>query len=187
MNDKPLANRRIALGITASIAAYKACELLRALTQAGADVRVILTPHATHFIGEPLLLSLSRNRVITGLFDADDDWTGHHIAIARWADLLLIAPATANIIGKAASGIADDILSTTILSVSCQVVFAPAMHSAMFQNPIVQANIAKLQKNGCVFIPPQNGPLASGEAGIGRLADIPVILATVLSLLKSPG
>lgn len=186
MNDKPLANRRIALGITGSVAAYKACDLLRSLTRAGADVRVILTRNAARFIGEATLLSLSRNRVITDMF-ASAAWAGDHISLARWAELLLIAPATANIIGKAASGIADEILSTTILSVPCKVVFAPAMHSAMFQHPVVQENIARLQKNGCEFIPPETGPLASGEEGIGRLAEISTILAKVLSLLKPPG
>lgn len=187
MNDKPLASRRIALGITGSIAAYKACDILRGLTQAGADVRVILTRHAARFIGEPLLLSLSRNRVLTDRSDSLDEWAGDHISIARWAELLLIAPATANIIGKAAAGIADDILSTTILSVECTVLFAPAMHSSMFQHPVVQDNIAKLQKHACQFIPPETGPLASGDEGIGRLANTATILATVVSLMKPPG
>ena len=187
MNEKPLANRRIALGITGSIAAYKACELLRRLTEAGADVRVILTRNAARFVGEAALLPLSRNPVLTDSVTGSGDWVADHIAVAQWAELLLIAPATANIIGKAASGIADDILSTTILSVRCKVVFAPAMNAVMFQHAVVQDNIAKLRKNGCEFVPPETGFLACAEEGIGRLADMNTILATVVSLLNPPG
>lgn len=187
MTEKALTNRRIALGITGSIAAYKGCELVRRLKEAGADVRVILTRNAAIFVGEATLLSLSGNCVITDPFQSADEWVGDHISVARWAELLLIAPATANIIGKAACGIADDVLSTTILSVGCKVVFAPAMNSAMFQHPVVQENIAKLRKNGCEFIPPESGFLACGEEGIGRLADVSTMLAAVVTLLKQPG
>jgi len=184
MSEVALSKRRVILGITGSVAAYKACELVRRLKQAGAEVRVVMTENARRFVGEACLLPLSENRVVTDLFGAPDQWVANHISLSRWADLLLIAPATANIIGKAAAGIADDVLSTAILSARCKIVFAPAMNSAMYENPVVQENIAKLRRIGCEFVGPEAGPLACGEEGVGRLADVTVILEKVESILK---
>lgn len=186
MSDKPLSKRRVVLGITGSVAAYKACELLRRLRDAGAEVRVVMTVNARRFLGEETLLALSGNRVITDLFGSADQWAANHIALSRWADLLLIAPATANILGKAASGIADDILSTAILSARCKIVFAPAMNTAMYENAIVQGNIEKLRGVGCEFVQPEAGALACGEDGIGRLADLGSILEKVERILQHP-
>jgi phosphopantothenoylcysteine decarboxylase/phosphopantothenate--cysteine ligase len=184
MSSGSLSERNILLGITGSVAAYKAAELVRRLRDAGADVRVIMSHNATRFLGEQTLLSLSGNKVITDLFGSGDEWASNHISLSQWAHVLLIAPASANIIGKAASGIADDIVSTVILSARCKVVFAPAMNAAMYQNPIVQENIGKLRRAGCEFIGPETGALACGEEGIGRLADVSSILAHLDNILK---
>ncbi len=185
MNDRPFSDKRIVLGITGSIAAYKACELVRRLKDAGAEVKVVMTENASKFIGENTLLSLSGNKVVTNMFPSDEEWMPDHISLAGWADLILIAPATANILGKAASGIADDVLSTTILCARCKVVFAPAMNSAMYENPIVQENIAKLRRLGYEFVEPEAGFLACGEEGVGRLADISTILEKLKASLET--
>jgi phosphopantothenoylcysteine decarboxylase/phosphopantothenate--cysteine ligase len=185
MNDMPLSQRNIVLGITGSVAAYKACIILRRLREAGAQVRVIMTQAATHFVGVETLASLSGNRVITGLFESSEQWVPDHISLSRWAHLILVAPATANIIGKAAAGIADDSLSTTILSARCKLLFAPAMNSTMYDNPVVQDNIARLRRIGCEFIPAEAGPLACGEEGVGRLAEPKTILDKVISILRT--
>ncbi len=184
MSDDVLSKRRVLLGITGSIAAYKACELVRRLKDAGAEVRVVMTQHAAKFVGQATLLSLSGNRVSTDLFAPPDQWVPDHISLSRWAEVLLVAPATANIIGKVASGIADDLLSTTILSCRCRVLFAPAMNSAMYEHPVVQDNITKLRKLGFEFISPETGPLACGEEGVGRLADLNAILEKLRSVLS---
>jgi phosphopantothenoylcysteine decarboxylase/phosphopantothenate--cysteine ligase len=181
-----LPKRRIVLGITGSIAAYKACELVRRLAEAGADTKVIMTRNATRFVGEAAMLSLSGNPVVTDMFSLHAEALPEHISLSRWAQLILIAPATANIIGKAAAGIADDLLSTTILSARCKILFAPAMNSAMYQNPIVQSNITKLQALGYEFVDPDVGPLACGDEGLGRLADISKIIEKAKSILGAP-
>ncbi len=184
MSDTSLSERHIVLGVTGSVAAYKACHLIRRLRDAGAEVRVVMTANAGRFVGEETMRALSGNRVISDLFVGGDEWVANHIELGRWADLLLIAPATANIIGKAASGIADDVLSTAILSARCKIVFAPAMNTAMYDNAIVQGNIEKLRGVGCEFVPPEPGALACGERGTGRLADVDAILETVQRILR---
>lgn len=178
-----LSKRRIVLGVSGSIAAYKACDLVRKLRQAGAEVKVVMTRNARRFIDHATMASLSGNSVVTDIFASSFEWAPQHVSLSQWGEILLIVPATANIIGKAAAGIADDILSTTILSARCKVVFAPAMNSAMYENPIVQENIKKLQRVGCEFVGPETGPLACGEEGVGRLADIPAILEKLKSVL----
>jgi len=141
-----LANKRIVLGITGGIAAYKAAELTRALVKEGARVKVIMTKSAMEFITPLTMQTLSQNRVYTDIFVPTEEYDMAHIALAEFADAFVIAPATANIIGKIASGLADDLLSTTIMAQSKPTLICPAMNDKMLQNPIVQENIEKLKK-----------------------------------------
>jgi len=180
---KTLKGRRIVVGITGSIAAYKACELIRRLREAGAEVQTVLTEHGGAFIGEQTLLTLSGRPVLSDLFSTGGRWEPEHIAAADWADVCLIAPATANIIGKVAAGIADDVLTSLVMAMRCPVAFAPAMNVNMYENPIVQANIGKLRGLGYHFIEPESGYLACGYEGKGRLADTRALVAAVVSLL----
>ncbi len=185
MSKELLSKRKVVLGVTGSVAAYKACDLVRKLKAAGAEVRVLMTANAQRFVGAETLQSLSGNMVLTDLFAAPWERLPAHISLRQWADIILVAPATANIIGKAASGVADDLLSTTILCAIEKVVFAPAMNSAMYDNPVVQENIKKLRRIGCHFVEPESGPLACGAEGPGRLADANVILDKLSEALRS--
>jgi len=178
--------RRIVVGITGSIAAYKACELIRRLREAGAEVRAVLTEHARAFIGEQTLLTLTGQPVVADLFASPAHWEPEHIAVADWAEACLVAPATANVIGKVAAGIADDALTSLVMAMRCPVAFAPAMNTKMYENPIVQANIEKLRGLGYHFVEPESGYLACGYEGKGRLADTRALLATVVKLLAKP-
>ena len=178
-----LTGKTIILGVTGSVAAYKAAYVASALTQSGADVHVVMTEHATHLIGPATFWSITRNAVITGLFDVSAKPEITHISLPESADLLLIAPATANIIGKMANGLADDMLSTMALVVRCPVVIAPAMNVNMYTNPIVVANVDRLRQRGHVIVEPESGPLACGDEGIGRLADPEQILRLVEEVL----
>jgi len=167
-----LKGKKILLGVTGSIAAYKAAEILSLLKKKGADVFVIMTESATKFV-QPLTFSaLSEHSTVDNLFSLNDKIKITHVSLAQWADLILIAPATANIIAKIAQGIADDMLTTTVLASKAKVVFAPAMNKNMISNPIYQENVKKLSALGYEFIDSEYGPLACGEIGEGRLADI---------------
>ena len=167
-----LKGKKILLGVTGSIAAYKAAEILSLLKKKGADVFVIMTESATKFV-QPLTFSaLSEHSTVDNLFSLNDKIKITHVSLAQWADLILIAPATANIIAKIAQGIADDMLTTTVLASKARVVFAPAMNKNMISNPIYQENVKKLSALGYEFIDSEYGPLACGEIGEGRLADI---------------
>lgn len=181
MNKK---NSTVVLGVTGSIAVYKACDITTGLVRAGFDVRVILTDEACEFIKPITFQTLSRNKVITSMFDAPEEWDPAHISLAERADLILIAPATANIIGKLASGICDDMLSCTVLASRSQVVIAPAMNVNMYKHPLVQQNIVKLKKIGYKFIGPVNGPLACGYEGMGHIASVDDIVREAKTLLK---
>lgn len=180
-----LKDRRIVLGVTGSIAAYKAVELLRLLQKEGAKVRVVMTRSATKFVSPLTFSTLSRYPTAVSMFSHPQRFEIEHISLAEFAELLLIAPATANVIGKIASGIADDLLTATAMSVSCPVVLAPAMHSQMWSNPIVQDNMRKLKENGYHIIEPEEGELASGSVGKGRLASLEKIVSYVKDLLTS--
>lgn len=174
-----LNGKKIILGITGSIAAYKAAEILSLLKKKGADVFVIMTEPATKFV-QPLTFStLSGHPVITNLFSLNDQIEIKHVSLSQWADLILIAPATTNIIGKIAHGIADDMLTTTVMACRSKVIFAPAMNKNMISNPIYQENVKKLSALGYEFIDSEYGPLACGESGEGRLADIADIVDKV--------
>ena len=174
----------IVLGVTGGIAAYKTPELVRRLRDAGADVRVIVTPNATRFVSPLSLATVSKRGVISDQWGDPEKGGVDHIELAQWAELLLIAPATANIIAKLAVGIADDALSTYAVAHRQQIAIAPAMNWSMLQHPTVIQNIETLRLRGVSFIEPGSGPLAEGEEGPGRLADIPVIVERVLQLFR---
>jgi phosphopantothenoylcysteine decarboxylase/phosphopantothenate--cysteine ligase len=181
----PLKNKTIIVGITGGIAAYKIPAIVSYLKKKGGDVWVVLTENAQRFVACDTLRTLSKNPVITDLFSASlKNLPVPHISLSKKADIMIVAPATANIIGKAASGIADDALSTLLLSVKCPVIFAPAMNKNMWNNAIVKENVRKLLKIGHTFIPPEEGELACGEKGIGRLAPLKKIKSKMLDVLN---
>jgi len=179
-----LKDKNIVLGITGGIAAYKAATLTREFVKRGAVVKVIMTPNATRFITPLTLQTLSGNPVYTDMFSLSGDWDIHHISLAQAADIVVIAPATYNIIGKIASGIADDLLSTTIAATKAPVLICPAMNSNMYDNPILRSNIDKLSALGYLFMDAGRGELACKADGAGRLpdpADIVEEMETVLT------
>lgn len=175
--------RCVVLGVTGGIAVYKALDVISALRKKDVDVRVIMTKSATEFVTPLTFQSMSQNIVTTDMFAEPKAWEIQHISLAKRADVFLVAPATANIIGKVANGIADDMLSTTIMATRAKVVFALAMNTNMYTNPIVQENIAKLKKLGYEFIEPASGRLACGDEGKGKLAPASDIVEKVLSEL----
>ena len=166
-----LSGKEIILGVTGGIAAYKACEIIRKLRKEGANVAVILTASGSRFITPLTLQTLSKNPVHTDMFNLIGESDIGHISLAQRADLLLIAPATANIIGKIRHGIADDFLSTVAMATRAPILIAPAMNSEMYANAVVQENIKALSERGVVFAAPGEGELACGTTGRGRLAD----------------
>jgi len=176
---KGLKDSQIILGVTGSIAAYKAVALARELTVAGAVVTAVMTPNATRFVTPLSFQTVTRRKVITDLWTPVDTFDAEHVALARKADLVCVAPATANILGKAAAGIGDEALSCLLMTVKCPVIYAPAMNSGMFLCPAVQRNIKTLVDWGCQFVGPSEGRLADGTTGIGRLADIDEIMAVI--------
>lgn len=174
----------VVIGITGGIAAYKACGVVSYLRGQGANVDVIMTRNATEFITPLTLEKLSGNKVVTDMFERPDHYDVKHISLAKKADLFLIIPATANILGKVANGIADDMLSTTIMATRAPVIFAPAMNDGMYENPIVQDNIAKLKGYGYRIIEPSVGHLACGYEGKGKLPKNEEIIDYVKTLVK---
>tara|TARA_Y100000590_G_scaffold92186_1_gene104149 strand:- start:2532 stop:3740 length:1209 start_codon:yes stop_codon:yes gene_type:complete len=179
-----LDNKRIVLGVTGSIACYKSIDLASKLTQAGAEVDVILTRSAQEFISALTFRSLTHRRVITDLFDEESEDPVEHIALAKKADILVVAPATANVIAKMKYGFADDALTATILATNSPILVAPAMESNMWQNDATQENIATLIKRGIKFIGPAEGHLASGGSGYGRLESIDTIMNGISNILE---
>jgi len=177
-------SKNVVLGITGSIAAYKACDIARSLIEKGLKVSVIMTREAEHFITPLTLSSLIGEQVFRSSWEDPTQSSMPHITLAKEADLLLIAPATANIIGKLANGLADDLLSCVALGTSAPILIAPAMNSQMYLNKIVQNNCAILRKHGARFIEPTKGKLACGDVGIGHLADEDDIVKMVLGSLK---
>ena len=160
----------VVLGVTGSIAAYKACELVRLLVKRGDDVHVVMTEHARAFVTPLTFQTLSRNPVESDLFADPQDWKPGHISLAA-ADLVVVAPATANILAKMAHGIADDLLSSTLLATKAPIIVAPAMNTGMWENPATQANIAALAARGVRVVAPGVGDLACGTEGTGRMAE----------------
>ena len=174
----------IVLGVTGGIAAYKACELLRLLQKRGMDVYVVMTKHATQFVAPLTFETLSGHPVAVDTFERPATWEVEHIALAKRADLFLIAPATANIIGKMANGIADDMLSTTVMATKAPVMIAPAMNTGMWENPATQQNIATLIARGVHVVTPATGHLACGDSGAGKLEDVSVICERAIAVLE---
>ena len=177
-----LTGRLIALGVTGSIAAYKAVELLRALTAAGADVVVLLSPAATRFVGPLTFAALSRHPVETELMELLPDGRIGHIVVADSADAIVVAPATAHWLGAMANGLAGDVVTATCLATSAPVVVAPAMDGEMWRHPATQGNVARLRDAfGYRIVDPDVGPLASGQVGEGRLAELEAIVAATIA------
>lgn len=180
-----LKGKEIILGVTGGIAAYKSVELLRLLTKAGANVHVIMTASATEFVTPLTFQTLSMNPVSTSLFNLISEREIGHISLADRADLFVIAPATANVIGKLANGIADDMLTTTVMATKAPVLVAPAMNVNMYQNPIYKENEKKLKRHGYLFVEPARGMLACGWEGEGKLQEPQIIFEEALAALTT--
>lgn len=174
----------VVIGVTGGIAVYKALDVISALRKKDIEVHVIMTESASKFVNPLTFQSISQNMVVTDMFSEPKAWEIQHISLAQKADLMLIAPATANVIGKISNGIADDMLSTTVMATKAKVLIAPAMNTNMYQNPIVQNNISKLKDFGYKFIEPASGRLACGDIGIGKLADVNTIVERVIEELE---
>ena len=172
------------LGVTGSIAAYKAAELVRMIQREGWDVSVVMTSCASEFVSPLTFQTLSRNAVGTGLFDEKDGWHPEHISYADRADVVLIAPCTANVMAKVAHGLADDLLTCTVLATRAPVVIAPAMNDAMWENAATRANMALLRSRGVTMVDVGTGDLACGREGQGRLADLDKIIESVRVILR---
>ena len=179
-----LKGKNIVLGVSGGIAVYKACELVSRLMKLNAGVHVIMTGSAAKFVAPLTFQSLSLNQVVVDMFESPNYWEIEHISLAKLADVLVIAPATANIIGKLAAGIADDMLSTTVMATKAQVIIAPAMNTNMYENPVVQKNIQRLKELGYIFVEPDEGRLACGDVGKGKLADPAVIQEAIIEVLN---
>ena len=177
--------KKILLGVTGSIAAYKSAEIIRRLQDKGFAVTVIMTKEAERFITSVTLGSLSGHKVYRDMFEENDSaWHMNHLQLAKEADLLLIAPATANIVAKLACGITDDLLTCIALATEAKIVVAPAMHAEMYRNKIFQRNCRQLKDFGMTVIDPVRGKLACGTVGEGHLADVDDIVKAVISLIR---
>lgn len=172
-------NKHIVVGVCGGIAAYKAAGLVSRLRQSGADVHCIMTKNAAKLVTPITFGELSGNDVTVDMFANINKWDVEHIALARLADIFVIAPATADIIGKIANGIADDMLSTTVMATKAKVIFVPSMNTNMYENPIVQENIAKLRAHGCLFVEPESGHLACNTSGKGRFPKLETIMDAI--------
>lgn len=179
-----LAGKHILLGVTGSIAAYKAALLVRGLVKEGAEVKVVMTPLAKEFITPLTMATLSKNPILVDFFNPENGSWNSHVSLGEWADLYLIAPATANTMAKMAYGIADNLLLTSYLSARCTVAVAPAMDLDMYAHTTTQENIEKLRSQGVFIVEPDSGELASGLSGKGRMAEPEAIINAIRPLLK---
>lgn len=177
-----LEGKRIVLGVTGGIAAYKACELTRLFKKAGAEVRVVMTENAAKFVSPLTFETLSGNQVNTDSFECA--WEIGHIALAKWAELMVIAPATANVMAKISAGVCDDLLTTTVMAMPCPVLIAPAMNCVMWRSAANQANVETLRRRGFFFSGPETGSLACGDADVGRMAEPAEIAACAEDVLN---
>lgn len=175
-----LKNKTIVLGVTGSIAAYKIANLARMIKKLGGNVHVLMTENAENFINPFTFETLTQNKCLIDTFDRSFQYSVEHVAIAKQADVVMIAPASANVIGKIANGIADDMLTTTVMACPCKKIISPAMNHNMFHNPIVQDNIEKLKKFGYEIVEPESGMLANGDMGDGRMPDEEVLLEYII-------
>lgn len=178
-------NKKVLLGVSGGIAVYKALDVISRLKKKGIEVKVIMTKSATEFVTPLSFQSLSENPVVIDMFDEPKAWEIQHISLAKWADLVVVVSATANIIGKVANGIADDMLSTTIMATKAEVIFCPAMNTNMYENKIVQKNMATLKDLGYGFINPASGRLACGDIGRGKLENTEIIAEKIIKKLSS--
>ena len=178
-----LKNKTVVIGVSGGIAVYKACDIVSRLKKLNANVHVIMTNNATEFVTPLTFQSLSQNYVVNDMFEEPKTWDVEHISLAKKADVFLIAPATANVIGKIANGICDDMLTTTVMATTGKVLIAPAMNTNMYRNPILQRNITILKELGYNFVDPESGRLACGDVGEGKLAQPEVIVNEVVNLL----
>lgn len=176
-----LKGKHILLGVTGSIAAYKALEIISLLKKQGAEIKVIMTKSATKFVTPLSFSSLTNYPVACDMFETPVKWDIEHISLAKWADIVLLAPATANIIGKLACGIADDMLSTVLMATKAPILIAPAMNTAMYENIATQTNIKTLKERDIHFVEPSSGTLACGDSGKGKLENPEVILDAIIS------
>lgn len=180
-----LSNKNIVIGVSGGIAVYKVLDVISRLKKLGASINVIMTKSAAEFVTPLSFQSLSQNYVVTDMFAEPKTWDVEHISLAQKADLFVIVPATANIIGKIANGIADDMLSTTVMATKAPVLIAPAMNTNMYINPIVQRNIKILKNFGYRFVDPDSGRLACGDYGIGKLASPEDIVENIVAIFQS--
>ena len=179
-----LTGKEIVLGVTGGIAAYKSAEIVSRLRHSGANVHVIMTRNATEFIAPLTFKTLSANQVVTDTFEAPEYWNVEHVALAKLADIFVVAPATANILAKMASGIADDMLSTTLLATKAQILVAPAMNTGMWTAPATQNNVKVLKERGVRMIGPESGMLACGDEGAGRMSEPETIVGEICRILS---
>jgi phosphopantothenoylcysteine decarboxylase/phosphopantothenate--cysteine ligase len=182
-----LANKTVVLGITGSIAAYKGADLASKLTQAGAKVEVILTEAAMKFVSPVTFRAVTGRPVVYNMFELSGEFSVEHVALAEAADVVVVAPATADIIAKIAAGIASDMVCTTVVATKAPIIIAPAMHTGMWENKATQENVKILKSRGVVFVDPGVGHLASGGAGQGRLAEVNDIIGTINQVLARSG
>ena len=179
-----LKDRHIVVGVTGGIAAYKACDLTSRLIKRGAQVRVVMTENACHFVQPLTLETLSGNRAYVDSFDRQFEI--EHVALAKWADAMVVAPATANCMAKLAAGIADDLLTTTLMALTCPLLLAPAMNTAMWKNAATQSNLALLRQRGVGFVGPESGRLACGDDDVGRMSEPEQIVEALEKMLTPP-
>lgn len=175
-----LKGKTVVLGVTGSVAAYKTANLARMIKKLGGNVHVLMTKNAENFINPFTFETLTQNKCLVDTFDRNFQYSVEHVAIAKQADVVMIAPASANVIGKIANGIADDMLTTTVMACPCRKIIAPAMNHNMYHNPIVQDNIEKLKRFGYMIVTPAHGMLANGDMGDGRMPDEEVLLEYIL-------
>ena len=175
-----LSGKTVLLGVSSSIAAYKICDLARMLTKLGAEVHVSMTANAQNFVHPLTFETLTQHKCLIDTFDRNFEYSVEHVAIAKKADVVMVAPATANVIGKIANGIADDMLTTTVMACPCRKMIAPAMNHNMYHNPIVQENIEKLRRHGYEIVEPVRGMLANRDIGDGKLPDVNVLLEYIV-------
>ncbi len=182
-----LADARVVLAVSGGIAVYKSADIVRECMRRKANVSVVMTRNATRFVDPLTFQTLSVNRVVTDMWAVPDKYTAEHISLADWADIVVVAPATANIIGKYVAGIADDFVSTFLIAVKAPVLIAPAMHEAMYLSPAVQENIARLTDRGVQFVGPVEGPLAAGAIGLGRMVEPLTVVERMEEMLAKAG
>lgn len=180
-----LKDKTVVIGVSGGIAVYKACDIVSRLKKLNANVHVIMTKSATEFVTPLTFQSLSQNYVVSDMFEEPKTWDVEHISLAKKADVFLIAPATANVIGKVANGICDDMLTTTVMATTGKILIAPAMNTNMYKNPILQKNINILKELGYNFVNPESGRLACGDMGEGKLASPEIIVNAVIDLLNN--